>query len=47
MLKRVISYKNNLTHIQMYVIIIDVLFPLVGWLIEGFVETPLTIGKWR
>ena len=25
---------------------IDVLFPLVGWLIEGFEETPLTIGKW-
>ena len=22
---------------------IDVLFPLVGWLIEGFEETPLTI----
>ena len=29
----------------MNVIFIDVLFPLVGWLIEGFEETPLT-GKW-
>jgi hypothetical protein len=24
---------------------IDVLFPLVGWLIEGVEETPLTTGK--
>ena len=26
-------------------ITLDVLFPLVGWLIEGFEETPLTAGK--
>ena len=26
--------------------IIDVLFPLVGWLIEGFEEAPLTTSKW-
>ena len=26
--------------------IIDVLLPLVGWLIEGVEETPLTTGKW-
>ena len=25
---------------------LDVLFPLVGWLIEGFEETLLTTGKW-
>ena len=25
---------------------IDVLFPLVGWLIEGFEQPPLTTGKW-
>jgi len=25
--------------------IIDVLLPLVGWLIEGVEETPLTTGK--
>ena len=24
----------------------DVLFPSVGWLIEGFEQTPLTTGKW-
>ena len=29
-----------------YVVIVatDVLFPLVGWLIEGFEDTPLTTG---
>ena len=26
--------------------IIDVLFPLVGWFIEGFEQPPLTTGKW-
>jgi hypothetical protein len=35
-----------LLHVFLNILIfIDVLFPLVGWLLEGFEETPLT-GKW-